>query len=199
MSKVLGVAVKNSLKAAHAAYLVSQHEAYCGHIIAAENAVAAIKALGAENDYCRTIELMALEAELLLIRSLSKLSKPRELIPKFEMAMLQMLIPPSQIVDKSAPMLPGCTNALEYFGGASEQTARDIERAVSLYAHMTDGGGGGIPEIYRAQMESQKGCTEKAAYWARRALDKMCGDKWIEPIASGILAADKEKKDAQKS
>ena len=187
MSKILCTAVRESLKAAHEAYLIHKRIEYEASLQNAEHALSAIEALGSEGDCGRIMELMALRAELLLVKTLPCLNRPSELILLYEMAMLQMLLPPSKVVPREAPMLPPCQSTLEFFGGESERTAAELEHATALYARMTDGGGGGVAEIYRAELANQRGSPQEAREWARRALERMVGDRWIEPIALRLL------------
>ena len=176
-----------ALKEAHAAYLIQSAEKYRASMKVAECAVEAIRALGEEEGCGRTLELMGLQAELTLLNSLADIHSPAQVIPQYESAALQMLMPPSRVITKEAPMLPQCRCTLNFFGGACDRTARSLDRATKLYSRLTDGGGGGVAEIYRAQIEDHRGNRNEARHWAKLALERMCGDKWIEPIALALL------------
>lgn len=188
MSRVLYKAVLQALKEAHAAYLAHCRKQFCDNIKVAECAIAAIESLGV--DCGREMELMGLKAEMELVQALPMMHRPAEIIAHYEAAKLQMLLPPSMVVSRDAPMLPHCEDAIDFFGGADDQTADDLSRAAALYAQLTDGGGGGVAEIYRAQMARQRGAPEEAHHWANRALERMGGDRWIEPIARRLIQAD---------
>ena len=187
MSKVLCDAVILALKEAHKAYLRQNMEKYRADMKVAEYALNAIRALGEDDGCGRTLELMGLQAEIALLNSLAGVHCPAELIPQYEAAVLQMLLPPSRVVTKDAPMLPRCECTLDFFGGACDRTAECLDRATKLYARLTDGGGGGVSEIYRAQIAQYRGNPEEAAQWAKLAIERMCADRWIEPIALKLI------------
>jgi len=187
ISRLLHDAVIRALKEAHAAYLAQHMENYRKYMKVAECAIEAIRSLGVDEDNGREMELMCLEAEITLMHTLSGIHCPEDMISHYEMAALQMLLPPSQVISGDDPLLPHCKNALDFFGGPCEQVAGHLDRATALYSQLTDGGGGGVAEIYRAQLARQQGCDDKARQWARLALERMRGDKWIEPIAQDIL------------
>lgn len=186
MSRILYDAVIRALKEAHEAYLNQDSEKYREGLKVAECGIEAIRLLGTEDDYGRKMELMGLQAELTLMQSLSDIHNPAESILRYEAAILQMLMLPSQVISKEAPMLPHCKSALDFFGGACEQTAKDLALATDLYGRLT-GGGGGVAEIYRAQLAEHLGQDAEAKRWAEIALQKMCGDTWIEAIANKMI------------
>lgn len=189
MSRVLHDAVILALKEAHEAYLNQAANEYRESMRVAECALEAIRLLGVEDSCGRQMELMGLQAELTLMHALASVHCPAEVIPQYELAALQMLLPPSRVIPKEAPWIPHCENTLDFFGGACEKIADQLERAARLYAQLTDGGGG-VAEIYRAQVAGHSGDRFAACHWAKLALERMCGDKWIEPIANAILAED---------
>lgn len=188
MSRILHDAVIQALKEAHAAYQARALEKYRDSMQVAQCGVKAIRSLGTEEVIGRQMELMGLEAEITLMHAMTCLHNPAEAIRWYEAAVCQMLLPPSRVIPKEAPMLPGCENPLDYFGGACEQTAEQLEQAARLYGGLTDGGGGGVAEIYRAQLAQTRGNLSEAGQWAQLALERMCGDKWIEPIAQRLLS-----------
>jgi len=187
MSRVLCDAAIQALKEAYAAYRIQSVEKYRASLKVAECAIEAIRSLGEEEGCGRTLELMGLQAEITLLRTFADIHRPGEVIPKYEAALMQMLLPPSRVIPTDAPMLPHCESTLDFFGGVSDRTAELLDRATDLYARLTGGGGGGVAEIYRAQIARQRGDDENARYWARLALERMRGDTWIEPIAQRLL------------
>ena len=193
MSRILHDAVIQALKEAHAAYLAHNSDKFRENMHVAECGVEAIRLLGMEDISGRQMELMGLEAEITLLQTLPCIHCPAEIIHMYEKAELQMLMPPSRVIPKDAPMLPNCEDPLDFFGGASERTAEQLEQAARLYGQLTNGGGGGVSEIYRAQLAEHHGESAEANQWARIALEKMCGDKWIEPIANRVISKNKPK------
>lgn len=187
MSKVLCSAVLQALKDAHSAYRKHRFDRYQEHMKVADCALEAIRSLGQGGERAREMEVMALSAEVTLMHALADIHYPDQLRRSFEVAELQMLLPPSRVITREDPMLPNCTDALEFFGGPSEETAQALCRATDLYGRLTDGGGGGVAEIYRAQLAHAQGQTEEATRWARLARERMCGDRWIEPIVKSML------------
>ena len=187
MARVLCDAVIKALKQAHAAYLSNEHNRFEESIKIAESALIAIQSLGSETDCSREMLMMGLKAESLLIGSLQKLNRPQEAVKLYAMADKRMLLPPSRVIDGDAPMIPHCDDALEFFGRADDETAEVISRLTALYARMTGGGGGGVAEIYRAQLANRNGSSEETINWARLALQRMRGDVWIAPIARRLI------------
>lgn len=187
MSRLLCDAVIRALREAHGAYLRQNAEEYRECLKVAQCGIEGIRMLGVEDDFGREMELMGLEAELTLLYGLAGIHVPSEMIMRYEAAVLKMLMPPSKVVPKDAPLIAHCENTLDFFGGVCDQTAKDLELAVNLYGRLTDGGGGGVAEIYRAQMAEQRGNCDEARRWAALALERMCGDKWIEPIAEKLI------------
>lgn len=187
MARVLCEAVLQALKEAHEAWLDQHMEKYRESLKVAECGIGAIRSLGMEDTCGREMELMGLQAEMTLISSLAGIHCPAEIIPHYEAAILLMLMPPSRVIPGDAPLLPHCESALDFFGGPSDETADSIERAAQLYGRLTGGGGRGVSEIYRAQLAEYRGNHADAEHWAKLALERMCGDKWIEPIARRIL------------
>lgn len=192
MSRVLCEAVIQALKEAHAAWLAQHMEKYKEDLRVAECAIEAIRSLGMGEACGREMELMGLQAEMTLISSLAEIHRPAEVIPHYESAVLFMLLPPSRVIPGDAPMIPCCKSALDFFGGPSDETADNVEKATQLYGRLTGGGGGGVSEIYRAQLAEHRGKQADAVYWAQLALERMCADKWIEPIAQRIISANQD-------
>ena len=188
MSRVLHDAVIQALKEAHNAYLAFNTDKYRDSLKVAECGIEAIRLLGTEDSCGRQMEIMGLQAEISLIRTMAGIHCPAEMIPHYETAMLQMLLPPSRVIPKEAPMIAHCENTLDFFGGACEQTADWLEKATELYGRLTGGGGGGVAEIYRAQIAEYHKNHKEAGKWAQLALERMCGDKWIEPIATALIS-----------
>lgn len=188
MSRVLCEAVIQALKEAHEAWLDQHIEKYKEDLRVAECAIGAIRSLGMGDACGREMELMGLQAEWTLVSSLAEIHCPAEIIPYYESAVLLMLMPPSRVISGDAPLIPHCKSALDFFGGPSDETADSLEKAAQLYSRLTGGGGGGVSEIYRAQLAEHRGSRADAAHWAKQALERMCGDKWIEPIARRILS-----------
>ena len=188
MSRVLCEAVIQALKEAHEAWLDQHMEKYRESLKVAECAIEAISSLGIGDAYGREMELMGLQAEMMLLRSLAGIHCPEKTIPRYESAALLMLMPPSRVIPGDAPLLPQCEGTLDFFGGPSDETADSLESAMRLYSRLTGGGGGGVSEIYRAQLADYKGNRAEAGHWAKQALERMCGDRWIEPIAKKILS-----------
>ena len=187
MARTLCGAALKALKKAHAAYLRSEYTGYFENIKLAKSAVSAIQALGAETDCSRGILLASLKAELMLIDMLQKLNKPREAMELCQAAETHMLLLPSQVISGEAPMIPDCNDILEFFGCTDAEMAEVIDRLTALYSRLTDGGGGGVAEIYKAQLASRKGSPEESVSWARLALQRMRGDVWIAPIARRLI------------
>lgn len=188
MSRVLCEAVIQALKEAHEAWLDQHMEKYRESLKVAECGIGAIRSLGLEDTSGREIELMGLQAEMTLVSALAEIHYPSEIIPHYESAALLMLLPESRVIPRDAPLLPYCKSALDFFGGPSDETADSLDKAAKLYGRLTGGGGGGVSEIYRAQLAEHRGNRTDAVYWAKQALERMCGDKWIEPIARRILS-----------
>jgi len=189
LSTILYNAVIQALKEAHEAYLAKRIHKYQESMRVAESGIAAIESLGTEDDCGREMELMGLRAEATLMHTLPWVHQPSELIPQYEIASVEMLMPPSRVISSQAPMIPHCEDVLDFFGGASDHILQELEKATALYSRLTDGGGGGVAEIYRAEMEKQRGASDEAAHWAKLALERMAGDKWIEPIAMALIPA----------
>lgn len=187
MSRILHDAVIQALKVAHAAFLERNLEKFREHMHVAECGVEAIRSLGLDDVCGRQMELMSLEAEITLLNTLPFIHSPADAIQMYEKAVLQMPLPPSRVIARDAPMLPNCGNPLDFFGEASDRMAELLEYAAGLYGQLTDGGGGGVSEIYRAQMAHHFGKHAEASHWAELALVRMCGDKWIEPIAQRLI------------
>lgn len=187
MSRLLHDAVIQALNEAHCAYLTGNIEKYRDSLKVAECGIDAIRSLGTEDSCGRQMEIMGLQAEISLMRTMACIHSPVEMIPHYETAMLQMLLPPSQVISKEAPMIAHCENTLDFFGGACEQTADWLEKATEMYGYLTGGGGGGVAEIYRAQIAKHNGNHIESEKWAQLAMERMCGDKWIEPIAGALM------------
>ncbi|HKM29117.1 MAG TPA: hypothetical protein VJY37_05480, partial [Anaerovoracaceae bacterium] len=64
--------------------------------------------------------------------------------------------------------------------------ADTLDKAARVYAGLTGGGGGGVANLYRAEIAARRGDWAMAERLACKAQEEMTGDRWMEPIITKL-------------
>lgn len=188
MSKILHDAAIEALRAAHDSFMRGDTGEYKEKMQAAEDAIGAIRALGVNGENGREMELLALGAEKTLAATLPLLKYPGRLLRLYELAAVQMLIPPSRVISRNAPYLPPCDDVFAFYRVGLEQAevlAGELTQAIALYGRLTGGGGAGTDLLFRAGLLLRRGQPKQAADLAQQAIS--IGREWLKRPARNLL------------
>lgn len=106
----------------------------------------------------------------------------------YELAAVQMLIPPSRVISRDAPYLPPCEDIFAFYHVPLEKAEaldRNLTKAVALYSKLTGGGGAGTDLLFRAGLKLRQGYSDEAACLVKQALS--VGSDWLKRPAKYLL------------
>ncbi|MCD8119181.1 MAG: hypothetical protein LUE29_06850 [Lachnospiraceae bacterium] len=185
MSEQLKRSTMTALKEAYAGYLNRDWEIYTNSLHVARTEIDEIRSLGRDPDRMgREIEVLYLTGEELLVTAFTFLGKPWEMRMYYELAAYYMTVFSSNILTKESRFLPEGICLTEEFplpDTDPEEAMKEFSEAMKAYGNITDGGGKGVDELYRAAIYWQLGEAEKAFYHTKLARTE--GGEWIQACA----------------